>query len=327
MKDTILYFVLPCYNEEEVLEETARQLYKKCKRLIKAEKISPESRILFVNDGSKDRTWELITNLHNWNPIFAGLSLSRNRGHQNALLAGLMTAKEYCDIAISMDADLQDDIDAVDEMISKYEGGCSIVYGVRNDRTSDSFFKRSTAEGYYRFLHSMGVEAISNHADFRLMDRRSLMALAQYKEVNLFLRGIVPMLGFRTDQVFFTRKKRAAGESKYPLRKMLSLAVDGITSFSVKPIRMIRNTGILFCLISLALIIIGIVQAVSGSQIQNFAMWNSILAAIFMVGGTLLIALGIVGTYIGKIYMETKGRPRFFTDEFLNTGVTKKTEP
>ncbi len=324
MRDTILYFVVPCYNEEEVLEETARQLYKKCKQLIKAEKISPESRILFVNDGSKDRTWELITNLHNWNPIFAGLSLSRNRGHQNALLAGLMTAREYCDITVSMDADLQDDLNAVDEMISKYEGGCNIVYGVRNDRSSDTRFKRGTAGGFYRMMRRMGVDIVDNHADFRLMDRKSLTALSQFKEVNLFLRGIVPMIGFKTDAVYYVRGKRQAGESKYPLRKMIGLAVDGITSFSIKPITFVFNTGIFLVIVSIIMAIVGIVQAVTGSQVANFAMWDSILVSIFLVGGLILIGLGIIGEYVGKAYMETKGRPRFLIDEFLNTGVQKK---
>ncbi|MDO4620974.1 MAG: glycosyltransferase family 2 protein [Lachnospiraceae bacterium] len=324
MKDTILYFVLPCYNEEAVLPETAKRLYAKCDRLIKAGKISPESRILFVNDGSKDSTWMLIEKLHSFRPIFAGLNLSRNRGHQNALLAGLMYAKDYCDIAVSMDADLQDDIDAVDEMISKYEGGCDIVYGVRNNRDTDSWFKRTTARGFYRLMTRMGVEMVSDSADYRLMSRRALLALSEFKEVNLFLRGMVPMIGMKTDKVFYKRGERFAGESKYPLRKMLAFSIEGITSLSVQPIRLITNTGIFVFLISLALLIWGIMQKVRGVTVSG---WASLIVSIWAIGGLILLGIGVIGEYIGKIYLESKARPRFIIDTALNEARKKEEDP
>lgn len=320
MKDTVLYFVLPCYNEEEVLPETAKRLFAKYNKLLRANKISDESRILFVNDGSSDRTWEIIKKLHEWNPAFSGLSLSRNRGHQNALLAGLMTARKYCDISVSMDADLQDDIEAVDEMIAKYEGGCEIVYGVRNSRKTDTKFKRGTAGLYYRLLEKMGVNIVDNHADYRLMSRRALNALAEFKEVNLFLRGIVPMIGFKTDVVYYERGARFAGKSKYPLKKMLAFAFEGITSLSIVPIRIITNLGVGVFLVSIVLLIWGIVQKIRGATVAG---WSSLIVSIWAVGGMILLSIGVVGEYIGKIYLETKGRPRFIVDEFLNDGKKK----
>lgn len=320
MKDTVLYFVLPCYNEEEVLPETAKRLFAKYNKLLRANKISDESRILFVNDGSSDRTWEIIKKLHEWNPAFSGLSLSQNRGHQNALLAGLMTARKYCDISVSMDADLQDDIEAVDEMIAKYEGGCEIVYGVRNSRKTDTKFKRGTAGLYYRLLEKMGVNIVDNHADYRLMSRRALNALAEFKEVNLFLRGIVPMIGFKTDVVYYERGARFAGKSKYPLKKMLAFAFEGITSLSIVPIRIITNLGVGVFLVSIVLLIWGIVQKIRGATVAG---WSSLIVSIWAVGGMILLSIGVVGEYIGKIYLETKGRPRFIVDEFLNDGKKK----
>ena len=315
-----MYFVLPCYNEEEVLPETAKRLFAKYNKLLRANKISDESRILFVNDGSSDRTWEIIKKLHEWNPAFSGLSLSRNRGHQNALLAGLMTARKYCDISVSMDADLQDDIEAVDEMIAKYEGGCEIVYGVRNSRKTDTKFKRGTAGLYYRLLEKMGVNIVDNHADYRLMSRRALNALAEFKEVNLFLRGIVPMIGFKTDVVYYERGARFAGKSKYPLKKMLAFAFEGITSLSIVPIRIITNLGVGVFLVSIVLLIWGIVQKIRGATVAG---WSSLIVSIWAVGGMILLSIGVVGEYIGKIYLETKGRPRFIVDEFLNDGKKK----
>ena len=240
-----LYLVIPCYNEEEVLPETSKQLRAKMETLMAAGKISKESRIVFVNDGSKDRTWEIIESLHKENPLFQGIKLSRNKGHQNALLAGLMTVKEHCDMAISMDADLQDDIDAIDGMLEKYAEGCDIVYGVRNARDTDTAFKRKTAEGYYKVMGLLGADIVYNHADYRLMSKRALDGLEQFKEVNLFLRGVVPMIGYKSDKVYYARKERFAGESKYPLKKMLAFAWEGLTSLSVKPIRMIMTLGIL----------------------------------------------------------------------------------
>lgn len=320
MKDTILYYVIPCYNEEEVLPETAKRLRVKTRQLIRAQKISPKSRILFVNDGSSDRTWEIISGLHKNDIIFSGLSLSRNRGHQNALMAGLMYAKNYCDISISMDADLQDDIGATDEMLSKYEGGSDIVYGVRSNRDTDTWFKRTTAEAFYRLMHHMGVEMVSDSADFRLMDRRALLGLAEFKEVNLFLRGLVPMIGYRTEKVYYKRGERFAGKSKYPLKKMIQFSVQGVTSLSVEPIRMITNTGMLVFLLSIVFLVWGIVQKARGVTVPG---WSSLIVSIWAIGGLILFAVGVVGEYIGKIYLETKHRPRFLIDETLNDGIRK----
>ena len=312
--EEILYIVVPCYNEEEVLPETSRRLKEKLEALMAAGAISRESRVLFVNDGSKDRTWQIIEELHQSCPIFSGVDLTRNRGHQNALLAGLMTAKDRCDMAISMDADLQDDIDAVDAMVEQYHAGCDIVYGVRSSRKKDTFFKRFTAEGFYRLMNAMGAETVFNHADYRLMSKRALEGLAQFREVNLFLRGIVPMIGYRTGTVEYERGERFAGESKYPLKKMLSFAMEGITSLSVKPIRFITGLGFLVFVISILMLIWSIVRWAMGETILG---WASLICSVWAIGGLILLSLGVIGEYIGKIYLETKERPRFLIREML----------
>ncbi|MGI5937025.1 MAG: glycosyltransferase family 2 protein [Oscillospiraceae bacterium] len=310
-----LYIVVPCYNEEEVLPETARRLREKMHSLMDRGKISGRSRILLVNDGSSDRTWELITQLHMSDRLFEGISLSRNRGHQNALLAGLMTARRYADMVISMDADLQDDIEVVDAMVEKYYAGCDIVYGVRSSRKKDTFFKRFTAESYYRLINSMGGQVVFNHADYRLMSRRALDALSQYGEVNLFLRGIVPMLGYKTGIVEYERGKRFAGESKYPLKKMLAFAAEGITSLSARPLRWILFLGTATLAASLILLVVFLVGACLGRSMLN---WRIVLFAVFFVGGLILLSIGIVGEYVGKIYLETKRRPRYFIESALH---------
>ncbi len=309
-----LYIVVPCYNEEEVLPETSKRLKAKLEQLMAAGRISGQSRILFVNDGSRDRTWEIISQLHTQSPLFCGVDLTRNRGHQNALLAGLMTAKDRADMVISMDADLQDDVNAVDAMVDKFLEGVDIVYGVRSSRKTDTFFKRTTAEGFYRIMNAMGAETVFNHADYRLMSRRALEGLAQFKEVNLFLRGIVPMIGYRTDTVEYERGERFAGESKYPLKKMLSFAMEGITSLSVKPLRMITGLGFFIFLVSLVMIVYNIVRWAIGATVTG---WASIACSIWLIGGLVLLSLGVVGEYIGKIYLETKGRPRFLIRQVL----------
>ena len=314
MKD-ILYIVVPCYNEEEVLPETSRRLREKVSALIAEGKISDRSRILFVNDGSRDRTWQLISELHDSDHIFSGVNLSRNRGHQNALLAGLMTAKEKCDMAISMDADLQDDVDAVDGMVEKYYTGCDIVYGVRSSRKKDTFFKRFTAEGFYRVMNALGAETVFNHADYRLLSRRALEGLSQFKEVNLFLRGIVPMIGYTAGTVEYERGERFAGESKYPLKKMLAFAMEGITSLSTKPIRFITGLGFLIFLVSIIMLITFIVKWAMGMTVAG---WASEICSVWAIGGLILLSLGVIGEYIGKIYLETKGRPRFLIREVLD---------
>lgn len=312
----ILYLVVPCYNEEPVLPETVRELTKKLNSMIQSGLISPESRMVFVNDGSKDSTWELIEEYHETNPLVSGIKLSRNRGHQFAVLAGLMTVKEHCDMAITLDADLQDDIDVLDEFVRKYkEEGCEIVYGVRNSRETDTFFKRFTAESFYRLMSGMGVDIVFNHADYRLMSRKALDALAEYREVNLFLRGVVPLIGYKTGTVEYARKERAAGESKYPLKKMLSFAMDGITSFSIKPIRMITMLGVLAFIASIVMAVYTVVGFFMGTTVSG---WASIIISIWGFGGLILIALGLIGEYIGKIYMETKARPRYLVEKFLN---------
>ena len=311
----ILYIVVPCYNEEAVLPETARRLRAKLESLTASERISEKSRVLFVNDGSRDSTWSIIEKLHGECPLFSGVNLSRNRGHQNALLAGLMTAKERCDMAISMDADLQDDIDAVDAMVEQYYAGCDIVYGVRSSRQKDTFFKRFTAEAFYRLMNFMGAETVFNHADYRLMSRRALEALSQYGEVNLFLRGIVPLIGFRTSVVAYERSERFAGESKYPLKKMLSFAVDGITSFSVKPIRLITTLGVLIFAVSVLCLLWLLVTKLFGHTVEG---WTTLMGSVWALGGIQLLCLGILGEYIGKIYKEVKHRPRFVIDQLLN---------
>lgn len=319
-----LYMVIPCYNEQEVLPETSKRLKEKLSTLVKAGKIDPESRIIFVNDGSKDRTWEIIRRLHEEDPVFGGVNLSRNRGHQNALLAGLMTVKDRADMAISMDADLQDDINAIDEMVEKYLNGIDIVYGVRSSRAKDTFFKKATAEGFYKLMNTMGVNTVFNHADYRLMSKRALEGLAEFREVNLFLRGIVPMIGFSTDVVYYERGERFAGESKYPLGKMLSFAIEGITSLSTKPIRMITFLGFFIFLVSIGILIYSLVRHFMGATIVG---WTTLMVSVWAIGGLILLSLGVVGEYIGKIYLETKARPRFLIEEFLNdTENAKKTE-
>ena len=310
-----LYIVVPCYNEEEVLPETSRRLKEKLDSLMAAGTISEKSRILFVNDGSKDKTWPLIEGLHAQDPVFSGVDLSRNRGHQNALLAGLMTARDKCDMAISMDADLQDDVDAVDAMVDKYYAGCDIVYGVRSSRKKDTFFKRFTAEGFYRVMNFLGAETVFNHADYRLMSKRALEGLAEFKEVNLFLRGIVPMIGYTAGTVEYERGERFAGESKYPLKKMLSFAMEGITSLSTKPIRFITGLGFLIFLISIIMLITFVVKWALGMTVAG---WASVICSVWAIGGLILLSLGVIGEYIGKIYLETKARPRFLIREVLD---------
>ena len=313
--DTVLYMVIPCYNEEEVLPETSRRLLEKLDTMVKSEMISPKSRILFVNDGSKDKTWDLIEELHEKHPQISGLKLSRNRGHQNALLAGLMTAKQYADILISMDADLQDDIDAVDKFVEEYYNGCDVVYGVRSSRATDTAFKRNTAGMFYKLMQALGVDIVDNHADYRLMSKRAVEALAEYREVNLFLRGVVPLIGFKTAIVTYERHERFAGESKYPLKKMLAFAIDGITSFSVKPLRMITWLGIVIFLCSMLMLLWLLLQKLFGFTVQG---WTTLMGSIWMIGGIQLFCLGMIGEYIGKIYAEVKQRPRFIVDQFIN---------
>lgn len=314
--DNILYLVIPCYNEEEVLPETSKRLKEKITSLIENGKIDKASRIVFVNDGSKDKTWEIIRSLHEQDKIFSGINLSRNRGHQNALLAGLMTVKDHADMVISMDADLQDDIDAVDAMVDKYLEGMDIVYGVRSSRAKDTFFKKATAEGFYKLMNTMGANTVFNHADYRLMSKRALEGLAEFGEVNLFLRGVVPMIGYPWDVVYYERGERFAGESKYPLGKMLAFAVEGITSLSTKPIRMITGLGFFIFLVSIAMLIYSFIRHFMGATIVG---WTTLMVSVWAIGGLILLSLGVVGEYIGKIYLETKARPRFIVEQFLNT--------
>ena len=313
--DNTLYVVVPCYREEEVLPETSKRLKAKLSALIAQGKISPRSRILFVNDGSKDRTWPIIEELHAQDRIFSGVNLSRNRGHQNALLAGLMTAVQYADMMVSMDADLQDDIDAMDRMIDAYHEGYDVVYGVRSSRKTDSFFKRFTAESFYKLMKAMGVDIVFNHADYRLMSRRAVEGLSQFKEVNLFLRGIVPQIGYSWTTVEYERAKRFAGESKYPLKKMLSFAFDGITSFSVKPLRLILVLGAVIFALSLVMLLWTLIRWIAGATVSG---WASLMCSIWMIGGIQLLALGVIGEYVGKVYSETKARPRFIIERVLN---------
>ena len=311
----ILYIVIPCYNEEEVLEETTKRLTNKLDKLVKSKKISKDSRILYVNDGSKDKTWEIIVSFYERNKYVVGLNLSRNYGHQNALLSGLRYAKEHSDIVISMDADLQDDIEVVDKFIEENEKGSDIVYGVRNSRKKDSFFKRTTASLFYKLMRLIGVEIIYNHADYRLMSKRSLDELENFREVNLFLRGIIPMLGYKTSIVKYDRDKRFAGESKYPLRKMLSFALNGVLSFSIKPIRFITSTGFLLSIVSFLYLIYCVVSyLVKGVPIQG---WTTIVVLITLFGSFQIFCIGVIGEYIGRIYIETKQRPRFIIERTL----------
>lgn len=315
MSEPVLYIVVPCYNEEEVLPETSKRLKVKMESLMETGKISRKSKVMFVNDGSRDRTWAMIEELHQGDSLFSGVNLSRNRGHQNALLAGLMTAKDRCDMTISMDADLQDDIDAVDAMVDKFLAGCDIVYGVRSSRKKDTFFKRFTAEVFYRLMNFMGAETVFNHADYRLLSRRALEGLAEFKEVNLFLRGIVPMIGYTSATVEYERGERFAGESKYPLKKMIAFAMEGITSLSTKPIRYITALGVLIFMVSIIMLIVFIVKWAFGMTVAG---WASVICSVWAIGGLILLALGVIGEYIGKIYLETKERPRFLIREVLD---------
>lgn len=304
----ILYLIIPCFNEEEVLQETAKRLLEKINDMIRNELISDKSKILFVNDGSKDKTWSIIEELHNKNHIFCGINLSRNRGHQNALLAGLMTAKDYCDMTISLDADLQDDVNVIDEFVQQYYGGCDIVYGVRSSRQTDTIFKRTTALAFYKLIRILGVDIVYNHADYRLMSKRALDGLSKYKEVNLFLRGMVPLIGYKYSVVEYERHERFAGESKYPLKKMIAFALDGITSLSIKPIRIITCLGFTIFFAGGIALIYSLVVKFIGRAVTG---WTSLTLSIWFLGGIQLLSLGVIGEYVGKMYNETKRRPRF----------------
>jgi glycosyltransferase involved in cell wall biosynthesis len=308
----ILYIVIPCYNEEQVLPVTAPMFLKKITDLAAAGKISPESRMLFVDDGSKDSTWEIISNLAKTDAHYIGIRQSRNRGHQNAVLAGLMEAKDRCDITISIDCDGQDDLDAMDAMVEEFLNGCDIVYGVRSKRTTDTFFKRFTAESYYKLLKSMGVDAVYNHADYRLVSAKALAAFAEFKEVNLFLRGMFPLVGFKSTCVYYERHERLAGKSHYPLRKMLHLAFEGITSLSVKPLHIITGLGIGIAGLSFLGVLWSLIVALTGNSVPG---WASTMCIVCFIGGIQLVCLGVIGEYVGKIYMEVKARPRYIISE------------
>lgn len=313
MKDNaILYIIIPCYNEEKVLPITSTMFLEKIESLVDKGKISDKSRIMFVNDGSKDRTWEIICELARTDEHYMGISQSRNRGHQNAVLAGLMEAKDNCDITISIDCDGQDDINAMDKMVDEYLNGCEIVYGVRSSRQTDTFFKRFTAQGFYKLLNAMGAEVVYNHADYRLVSSRVLKEFENFKEVNLFLRGMFPLVGFKSTSVYYERHERIAGESHYPLRKMLALAFDGITSLSIKPIRMITGLGTAIAMLSFIGVIWSIVMAILGKTVAG---WASMVCIVSFIGGIQLICVGVIGEYIGKIYMEVKHRPRYIISE------------
>ena len=308
----ILYIVIPCYNEEKVLPITAPMFLKKINDLSAAGKISPDSRVLFVNDGSRDATWKIITDLSKADPHYIGICQSRNRGHQNAVLAGLMEAKDRCDITISIDCDGQDDINAMDEMVDAYREGCEVVYGVRSRRDTDTFFKRFTAEGFYHLMNFLGADIVFNHADYRLISSRVLQEFANFKEVNIFLRGMVPLVGFKSTSVYYERHERLAGESHYPLKKMLALAFDGITSLSVKPIRFITGLGLIFSVLSFIGVLWAIVASILGRTVVG---WASTMCIVCFMGGIQLLCLGVIGEYIGKIYLETKARPRYIISE------------
>ena len=307
-----LYIVIPCYNEQEVLPITAPMFLEKLRSLIAAGKISDESRVLFVNDGSKDKTWDIIRQLAAADPHYIGICQSRNRGHQNAVLAGLMEAKDRCDITISIDCDGQDDIDAMDRMVDAYLDGCEVVYGVRASRRTDSFFKRFTAQSFYKFLSAMGAEVVYNHADYRLISSRVLQEFADFKEVNLFLRGLVPLVGFKSTTVSYDRAERLAGKSHYPLRKMIALAIDGITSLSVRPLQLITGFGLVVALVSFLGVLWALITAIAGRSVPG---WASMTCIVCFVSGVQLISLGIIGEYVGKIYLETKQRPRYIISE------------
>ena len=311
-KQPILYIVIPCYNEEKVLPITSGMFLEKINTLAAAGKISPESRVLFVNDGSKDSTWNIITELAAKDEHYIGISQSRNRGHQNAVLAGLMEAKDKCDITISIDCDGQDDINAMDEMVDAYRDGCEVVYGVRSRRDTDTFFKRFTAEGFYHLMNFLGADIVFNHADYRLISSRVLQEFANFKEVNIFLRGMVPLVGFKSTSVYYERHERLAGESHYPLKKMLALAFDGITSLSVKPIRFITGLGLIFSVLSFVGVLWAVIASILGRTVVG---WASTMCIVCFMGGIQLLCLGVIGEYIGKIYLETKARPRYIISE------------
>lgn len=310
----VLYIVIPCYNEEAVLPETNSRLVKKLSELIEKGKCAAESRILYVDDGSRDKTWELIARAHEENPLVCGLKLAHNKGHQNALLAGLMSARELCDCTVSMDADLQDDVEIIEDFMDKYLEGYEVVYGVRSDRKSDTFFKRATAQGYYKFMKKLGVDLVYNHADCRLMGSRALEAMSHYRETNLFLRGIVPSIGFKSTNIYYERAERFAGESKYPLKKMLYFAWDGITSFSVKPLKLITKTGVFFMILSILGLIYSLVAKLVGFAPAGIP---CVVSTVGFFSSLILIALGVTASYIGKMYSEVKDRPRYIIDEFL----------
>ena len=312
MKTPVLYIVIPCYNEQEVLPVTSGMFLEKINSLIAKGRVAPESRVVFVNDGSKDNTWSIIQELAKSNEHFEGICLSRNRGHQNALLGGLMTVKDQCNITISIDCDGQDDINAMDAMVDAYWDGCEVVYGVRSKRDTDTFFKRFTAEGFYKLMNWMGAQVVFNHADYRLMSSRVLNEFANFKEVNIFLRGMVPLVGFKSTSVYYERAERIAGESHYPLKKMLALAFDGITSLSVKPIRLITGFGALISVVSFLGVIWAMIEAILGRTVAG---WASTTSIVCFMGGIQLLCLGVIGEYIGKIYLETKQRPRFIIGE------------
>ncbi|MFA9463689.1 MAG: glycosyltransferase family 2 protein [Velocimicrobium sp.] len=311
----IVWIVIPCYNEEAVLPETSKQLTLIMNQLMEQGKIDTKSKVVYVNDGSKDNSWELIEQMHNQNPLFSGICLSRNFGHQNALLAGLMTAKEYADICISMDADLQDDIGVIEKFVDAFKQGYDVVYGVRSNRESDTFLKKHTAQKFYKFMSFLGVELVYNHADCRLLSKRALEALSQYSEVNLFLRGMVPQLGYKSTTVEYVRNKRFAGKSKYSIGKMLRFAFEGITSFSIKPIRLITMAGTFIFGICIALIVYFLVRYFTGNTVSG---WTSTVISIWTLGSIQLISIGTIGEYIGKTYLETKHRPKFIIEEIIN---------
>lgn len=311
---TKLYLAIPCYNEEAVLRDTASKLLNKYNKMIEEGKISFESKIVFIDDGSKDNTWKIISQLHKENNVFQGIKLSCNRGHQNALLCGLITLKDKADAVISIDADLQDDINAFDAMLDRFENGCDVVYGVRSKRETDTFFKKFTAECFYKIINKMGAKVIFNHADFRLMSKKALEAFSLYKETNIFLRGMIPLIGFKYDIVTYERSERLAGESKYPLKKMLALAWEGITSLSIQPIRFITALGAIVFAVSFIMILYSLISYFIGVAVSG---WASTLCSIWAIGGLQLLAMGIIGEYIGKIYLETKSRPRFIIEEYL----------
>lgn len=314
MRGNILYLVVPCYNEEEILEHAAQVMHEKMQRLIEEAKISVKSKILFVNDGSKDNTWRIISNLCKEDSSFAGICFSRNYGHQSAILAGMLEAKKYADMVVTIDADLQQDIEALDEFIECYQSGCEIVYGIRNNRDTDHFFKKATATCFYKLMGSLGCNVMQNHADYRLLSKKALEALAEHKEVNLFLRGLIPTMGFQSDVVYFDVKKREAGSSKYTLKKMVTLAVDGITSMSTRPIRLITVVGFLMSVFSFLMILLCLIDWMRGRNLQGY---TTTLVVSLLMGGLTIFSLGVVGEYVGKIYLETKARPRYIVEAVI----------